>query len=69
MPSRRRPGGSAENIKLLQQGKIELALAQPDLAWAASQGQLEGLPRKVAVRNLLGVHARYLHLVPKCPSH
>jgi uncharacterized protein len=62
-------GGSAENIKLLQQGKIELALAQPDLAWAASQGQLEGLPRKVAVRNLLGAHARYLHLVPKCPSH
>ena len=58
-------GGSAENIKLLQQGKIELALAQPDLAWAASQGQLEGLPRKVAVRNLLGAHARYLHLVTR----
>jgi TRAP transporter TAXI family solute receptor len=55
--------GTAENIKLLQQGKIELALAQPDLAWAASQGHLEGLPRKVAVRNLLGAHARYLHLV------
>ena len=55
--------GTAENIRLLQQGKIELALAQPDLAWAASQGQLEGLPRKVAVRNLLGAHARYLHLV------
>ena len=59
-------GGSAENIKLLQAGaKIELALAQPDLAWAASQGQLEGLPRKVAVRNLLGAHARYLHLVTR----
>lgn len=55
--------GSAENIKLLQEGKIELALAQADLAWAASQGQLNGLPRKVAVRNLLGTHARYLHLV------
>jgi uncharacterized protein len=47
--------GSAENIKLLQQGKIELALAQPDLAWAASQGQLEGLPRKVAVRVSTGL--------------
>jgi uncharacterized protein len=41
------------------------ALAQPDLAWAASQGQLEGLPRKVAVRNLLGAHASYLHLVTR----
>jgi TRAP-type uncharacterized transport system substrate-binding protein len=29
--------GTAENIKLLQQGNIELALAQPDLAWAASR--------------------------------
>src|SRR5580693_5144480 len=57
--------GSAENVNLLQEGKIELALAQPDLAWAASQGQLEGLPRKVAVRNLLGAHARYLHLVTR----
>jgi TRAP transporter TAXI family solute receptor len=55
--------GTAENIKLLQEGKIELALAQPDLAWAASRGRLGGLPRKVAVRNLLGTHARYLHLV------
>jgi TRAP transporter TAXI family solute receptor len=55
--------GTAENIKLLQEGKIELALAQADIAWAASQGQLNGLPRKVAVRNLLGTHARYLHLV------
>jgi uncharacterized protein len=55
--------GTAENIKLLQEGKIELALAQADMAWAASQGQLNGLPRKVAVRNLLGTHAKYLHLV------
>jgi hypothetical protein len=46
MPSRRRPGGSAENIKLLQQGKIELALAQPDLAWAASQGQPKACPER-----------------------
>jgi TRAP transporter TAXI family solute receptor len=55
--------GTVENIKLLQEGKIELALAQADIAWAASQGRLNGLPRKVAVRNLLGTHARYLHLV------
>ena len=46
--------GTAENIELLQEGKIELALAQADMAWAASQGQLNGLPGKVAVRNLLG---------------
>jgi uncharacterized protein len=55
--------GTLDNIKMLQEGRIELALAQPDLAWAATQGQLDGLPRKVAVRNLLATHAKYLHLV------
>ncbi len=55
--------GTAENMKLLGEGKIELALAQPDMAWAATQGRLSGLPRRVAVRNLLGAHAKYLHLV------
>jgi uncharacterized protein len=56
-------GGTAENMKLLQEGKIELALAQADMAWAATQGRLAGLPKRVAVRNLLGAHAKYLHLV------
>jgi uncharacterized protein len=55
--------GTAENMKLLQEGKIELALAQADVAWAAAQGRLAGLPKRVAVRNLLGAHAKYLHLV------
>jgi uncharacterized protein len=55
--------GSAENMKLLQEGNIELALAQPDTAWAAAQGRLAGLRTRVAVRNLLGAHAKYLHLV------
>jgi uncharacterized protein len=55
--------GTAENMKLLQEGKIELALAQADMAWAATQGRLAGLPKRVAVRNLLGAHAKYLHLV------
>lgn len=54
---------TVENIKLLQEGRIELALAQADLAWAASQGQLNGIPRRVALRSLLSTHARYLHLV------
>jgi len=56
-------GGTAENIKLLQQGRIELALAQADVAWIAAQGLLAGMPRKVAVRNLLSTHAKYLHIV------
>jgi len=30
--------GTAENMKLLQEGKIELALAQADLAWSTTQG-------------------------------
>ena len=55
--------GTAENMKLLQQGKIELALAQADVAWIATQGRLAGMPRKVAVRNLLSTHAKYLHIV------
>jgi uncharacterized protein len=60
--------GTAENMKLLQEGKIELALAQPDMAWAAAQGRLSGLARKVAVRNLLGTQAKYLHLVTRADS-
>jgi TRAP transporter TAXI family solute receptor len=56
-------GGTAENMKLLQEGKIELALAQADMAWAAAQGRLAGLPKRVAVRNLLGAHTKYLHIV------
>jgi uncharacterized protein len=55
--------GTAENIKLLQEGKIELALAQPDIAWAATQGRLDDLRKMVPVRNLLGTRATYLHLV------
>jgi uncharacterized protein len=55
--------GTVENIKLLQEGKIELALAQPDIAWAATQGRLDDLRKMVPVRNLLGTHATYLHLV------
>jgi TRAP transporter TAXI family solute receptor len=55
--------GTAENMKLLQEGKIELALAQADIAWAATQGRLNGLRKMVPVRNLLGTHATYLHLV------
>jgi uncharacterized protein len=55
--------GTAENMKLLQEGKIELALAQADIAWAATQGRLNGLHKMVPVRNLLGTHATYLHLV------
>jgi uncharacterized protein len=60
--------GTAENMKLLQEGKIELALAQADMAWAAAQGRLNGLPRKVAVRNLLGTQAKYLHVVTRADS-
>jgi uncharacterized protein len=55
--------GTAENMKLLQEGKIELALAQADMAWAAAHGRLAGLPKRVAIRNLLGAHTKYLHLV------
>jgi len=50
-------------MKLLQDGKIELALAQSDVSWAAAQGRLDGLPEKVAVRTLLGTTSGYLHVV------
>ena len=42
--------GAAEHLKLLHEGKIELALAQADVSWAATQGQLTGLPEQVPVR-------------------
>ena len=42
--------GAADNMKRLHEGTIDLALAQADVAWAATQGQLKGLPEKVPVR-------------------
>jgi uncharacterized protein len=55
--------GAAENMKLLHEGKIALALAQSDVSWAATQGRLNGLPEKVPVRTLLGTTSGYLHIV------
>ena len=55
--------GAADNMKLLHEGKIALALAQADVAWAATQGQLKGLPEQVSVRTLLGTTSGYLHIV------
>lgn len=55
--------GAAENMKLLQEGKIPLALAQADVCWVAAQGQLKGLPEKVQVRALLGTTSGYMHIV------
>jgi hypothetical protein len=56
-------GGAAENMKLLHERKIELALAQADVAWSAAEGKLNGLPDKVAVRTLLGTVSAYMHIV------
>jgi TRAP transporter TAXI family solute receptor len=56
-------GGAAENMKLLHEGKIDLALAQADVAWSAAQGKLNGLPDKVPVRALCGTVSAYMHLV------
>jgi uncharacterized protein len=55
--------GAAENMKLLLEGKIDLALAQSDVAWSAAQGKLKGLPDKVPVRALCGTVSAYMHLV------
>lgn len=56
-------GGAAENMKLLQEKKVDLALAQADVAWSAAQGKLNSLPEKVAVRTLLGTVSAYMHIV------
>ncbi len=56
-------GGAAENMKLLHEKKVELALAQADVAWSASQGKLKGLPDRVAVSTLLGTVSAYMHFV------
>jgi TRAP transporter TAXI family solute receptor len=55
--------GAAENMKLLHEEKIELALAQADIAWSAAQGKLKGLTDRVAVRTLLGTVSAYMHIV------
>src|SRR5215470_8527172 len=55
--------GAAENMKLLHEKKIELALAQADVAWSATQGKLNGLPDKVSVRTLFGTVSAYMHIV------
>jgi TRAP transporter TAXI family solute receptor len=55
--------GAAENMKLLQQEKIALALAQADVCWLAAHGQLNGFPEKVQVRTLLATTSGYLHIV------
>lgn len=55
--------GAAENMKLLHEGKIDLALAQADVAWSAAQGKLDALPDRVAVKNLMGTVSAYMHIV------
>lgn len=55
--------GAVENMKLLQEGKIVLALAQADVCWAAAQGQLKGFPEQVPARTLLGTTSGYMHIV------
>jgi TRAP transporter TAXI family solute receptor len=56
-------GGAAENMKLLHEEKIELALAQADVAWSAAQGKLAGLPDPIGVRSLFGTVSAYMHIV------
>ncbi len=56
-------GGSAENMKLLHEGKVQLALSLADTAADAAQGKLSGLAEKVAVRTLLGTYSGYMHIV------
>ena len=56
-------GGSADNMKLLHEGKVQLALSLADTASDAAQGKLSGLAEKVAVRSLLGTYSGYMHIV------
>ncbi len=56
-------GGSKENMKLLQAGKVPLALVVPDIALDAARGQLKEVSEKVAVRALLATYSNYLHIV------
>src|SRR5258708_238048 len=55
--------GAAENIKLIHEGSIALALATADVARSANPGKLNGLRNNIPVRTLLGTYAAYLHLV------
>lgn len=55
--------GTAENMALLADGTADLALAQADLAWAATQGQLAGQQSPLALHTLLQTITGYLHIV------
>jgi len=55
--------GTAENMALLADGTADLALAQSDLAWAATQGQLAGQLSPLALHTLLQTITGYLHIV------
>jgi TRAP transporter TAXI family solute receptor len=52
---------SVDNMKLLHTGKIALAL--PDTAWDAHEGNLKGLSDKVGVRTLMALYSNYMHIV------
>src|SRR5262249_48000764 len=56
-------GGAADNMKLLHERNIDVALAQADVAWSAAQGKLSGLSDKVPLRTLFGTVSAYMHLV------
>jgi TRAP transporter TAXI family solute receptor len=57
--------GAAENMRLLREGSIGLALTTADVAWGAMHGKLDGIGDNVPVRTLMGTYAAYLHLVTR----
>lgn len=57
-------GGSVFNIKAIEAGQLDLALAQSDVAYQAYNGEVEfeGAPVD-KLRSVMGLHAEPMHLV------
>ena len=63
-------GGAAENMKLLHEGKIDVALAQADVAWSAAR-ENSGLPSRFPCApyvGCVGIHASRDAREPRDPT-
>jgi TRAP transporter TAXI family solute receptor len=57
-------GGSVFNIKAIQAGQLDLAMAQSDVAYQAYNGEVEFEGAAVeSLRSVMGLHAEPMHLV------
>jgi uncharacterized protein len=55
--------GVIDNMRLLEAGKVALALTHSMVAWDAQEGRLRGSPRRAEVRTLIALFSAEMHVV------